>query len=345
MLKRFILKSSFFVLPFIFLYVSSIFFYDVNGNDLTRMAYLPDLYKAAKKDIYSKNIKSKFFDDFYTDNLKNEYDFLILGDSFSEGNHSFSNQIAKNGYSVLVLNSLNNQNPFERLSILINLDFFKKIKIKNVIVESVERYAVERVLSTDTNKKDLTLLKKSKLIKSVIPNHNFFSNQSLLFGYNSFKYLLFDNVVFNDVVTKTQLSQKMFSHFFGSSLLYLNEDEKRSYFNNNLKRINKFHHKIESFQFKLKLYDINLLILVPPDKYDLYFDYIKNKKNINKPIFFDFMNKIEKKYHFINTKGLLQDKISCGILDLYLYDDTHWTYKSVNTVSNNIISLINNDKY
>lgn len=61
-----------------------------------------------------------------------------------------------------------------------------------------------------------------------------------------------------------------------------------------------------------------------PDKYDLYYDYITDKHNFTKPVFFDNFEKLNKEYIYINSKEILTKELDRK-KDIYYFDDTHWS--------------------
>jgi len=316
--------------------------YEVRGSDLLRLGYVPDFYAKTKKSLL-KNVETvKYYDDFYDDTLKKEYDLLIIGDSFSEGVHTFSNNLAKNN-SVLIIHRKGEENPFQILVSLINSRFFDKLKVKNIILESVERLAVERAIYlnfTESLKpvKNNNIVKPSaqvfnKPISSNKPSLRFFSTQPLLFGYNTLKYFLLEDVEFNSTVNKYTLNKKLFTHFKPNTILVLKQDEQKLFYNNEFKRVQRFNNVLNILNKKLSKKDIKFHVMVCPDKYDLYFDYFSNSSQYTRPMFFRYLAKLNQTYHFVPIHQILKKRLDQNVKDLYLYDDTHWSSKSVDIVS------------
>lgn len=339
-MKYFTLKTCLFIIPFIFIYFWNITMYDVNGNDLIRLGYIPDFYKETKQKLYQKNEQKCFFDNFYTDKIKNAYDVLILGDSFSEENHSFSNKIAKNK-NVLLLDGREIHNPYQRLIYLINSDFFKNTRIKTVILESVERSAVERTTLLNLKAKfkfETKIIKQKNNIS--VPKHNFFSNQSIKFSFNSFKYFISTESYFNESVYMFKINSNLFTHYKGNSLLVVNEDITNLKYNNNIELVRKTNKYINVMQSKLSVYNIKLILLICPDKYDIYYKYIENKKRYIKPTFFDYLIPLQKEYILVNSKKIIEKELQYDKKDLYYYDDTHWSPITVKIISDSLLNLI-----
>ena len=336
---KYVFKSSLFIVPFVLLYLWNVLFYDVNGNDLIRLGYIPDFYKKTKNELYALNEKKQFFDNFYTDNIKANYDILVLGDSFSEEKHSFTNKLAKNK-KVLLIDGRQENNPFQRLIYLINSDFFQKVKVKNIILESVERSVIDRSNQIKFTKK-ITITNKLKKItgNSKKPEHTFFSNQALLFSYNTIKYLLLNNSFFNKNVYMLPMSKKLFSDFKKKNLLIVHEDISNLNLNNNKKFANNLNYNLNKINSLLERKKIKLYFMICPDKYDMYYEYLITK-NLIKPKLIERINKFNKKYIFIDTKKFLKFELKKNTQDLYFYDDTHWSPKAVMIVSDSIIKRI-----
>jgi len=80
----------------------------------------------------------------------------------------------------------------------------------------------------------------------------------------------------------------------------------------------------------------NQLIFLPvPDKYDFYYEYIKNKSKYIKPLFFDHRKRLNKKFIYIDSKNILA-QYKDVYKDIYFYDDTHWTNIASNIIANDI---------
>ena len=316
--------------------------YEVRGSDLLRLGYVPDFYARTKKTLL-KNVETvKYYDDFYEDILKKEYDLLIIGDSFSDGVHTFSNKLAETN-SVLIISGKHEDNPFQILVSLINSSFFDKIKVKNILLESVERLAVERAIClnfTESLKpiKINNIVKPSaqvfnKPITSNKPSHRFFSTQPLLFGYNTLKYLLLEDVEFNSTVHKYTLTKSLFTHYKSNTILVLKQDEQKLFYNNEFKRVQRFNNVLNILDKKMEKKGVEFHVMVCPDKYDLYFDFFSNSSKYTRPLFFKHLAKLNHSYHLVPIYQILKKRLNSNIKDLYLYDDTHWSSKSVDLVS------------
>jgi hypothetical protein len=335
---KFLFKLSFFVLPIVISYSWCYFVFYVDGEDLQRMGYLPTkfLCKTNSK-LYLDSDTIVLYDNFYEDRLDTSYDILVLGDSFSEGTNSFTNELAKK-YKVLYFDNRINQNPIQLLTNLLNIGFFDSVKVKFIILESVERYVTERAVSCNENSKDSTILEKNITKKYIYPKKRFFSTQHFLFAFNSLKYFVFDNATFNNQVCKFQLNNNYFTNCLDNSLLVTMEDLMSVEYNNT-NHLNRFKNIIQGLNKKIIFNNMKLILLVCPDKYDLYFDQIINNKKLKKPVFFNFLDSLNSWVTIVKSKIILKNKVLKKEKDLYYYDDTHWTKKSVKIISKNMDSI------
>lgn len=69
------------------------------------------------------------------------------------------------------------------------------------------------------------------------------------------------------------------------------------------------------------------------DKYNLYSDYIENNKYPSSE-FFEKYDKLQKRYYYINTKDILKDKVRHGEKEIFCADDTHWSWKAIESIFN-----------
>jgi len=180
-MKKFIIKTSFFVAPFLIFYFINAVFYRKNEGDLARLGYIynnpsPSSEVAAQQ----KPLEKKYIRISETDLDQNiKADILTIGDSFSEQRLvGYQNMLANKGFSVVHVDRfLSEENPVQVLIELINSDFFDRIKTKYVVLETVERFAVERTSELSfTQSKSIDSIKpqikkyEEKKLKSTNPD-------------------------------------------------------------------------------------------------------------------------------------------------------------------------------
>ncbi|WP_321311728.1 alginate O-acetyltransferase AlgX-related protein [Halarcobacter sp.] len=278
----------------------------------------------------------------------NEVDFITIGDSFSNGdtqglNPFYQDYIATyNNLKVLNIPRLfkikgffiDAFNYIEEIQILNNMGYLDKMKPKYILIESVERYSIQRFSKkldfTKTDNKFFESLKLTKNIKTEkVIDDNIFSFLNL----NNFKairnQILFnftDEKLFSHVYIE-KLKKDFFSSNDSNTLLFLKEDvdntnlvtkEKIKILNNNFNKLSEI----------LEKKGIKLYFMPVVDKYNLYSNYLVNGKSYPKSQFFEYLRELPKKYKFIDTKKILSRALNRGEIDIFYSDDTHWSYKA-----------------
>ena len=109
-------------------------------------------------------------------------------------------------------------------------------------------------------------------------------------------------------------------------LVFLNEDLWFEYNNVDCSQIN---HNLEEVAKELRKYDIQLVVMINVDKFDLYQPFIANQSRNRENTFMEQLSSYESDaYVLINTKGILRDMLKSGETDVYWQDDTHWSWKA-----------------
>lgn len=346
-MKRFIYKTSFFLIPFTLLYFISLVFYsDAKSPDLLRLGSIPNIYKNYRAKFSLNKIEK--FDKLSSHKIK-KYKILTIGDSFSEqAGFGYKNMLADD-FSVLHVDRFISKNQIKTLINLTNGDFFDTYNVEYVILQNVERHFIDNVKNICLNEK-LMLYE----IDSLILNHkleyedysyNLFSKTTIKFPlYSLPKFFFKKNYLANEVVYNTELnSHSLFSNK-SSKLLFYNIDLKSTDKNNVKENVDSLNIVLNTIALKLCKRNIKLIVLPSPDKYDLYYDYIAEKNGFTKPIFFDLMKTQKKDYIYIDSKAILASKIK-NEQDIYFYDDTHWSPVASRIIAGKIKDIIMNKKH
>jgi len=285
-------------------------------------------------------------------------DLLTVGDSFSNGGGGGKNSYyqsylsLENDFTVFNLNKFtSSSNIIESIISLVNSGLLDNWNTKYLVLESVERLAVNRFsqkvnvnVSSNTNVfkfddssfyipsnyielKDEFLVhdKQSSFLDFNKYDINIINNLNL----NALKYNIlyhFDPRAYTSSVYKLYLDQDLFTSKDKRSLLFFKDDIKSlplSNFNN-IKKLNDNLNKLSEL---LSSKGITLYFMPVVDKYNLYSKYIVNNP-YPKSTFFEELRKLPKNYEFIDTKAILTQELEKGVKDLYYPDDTHWSYKA-----------------
>jgi len=345
--KRFTLLTLFFIILYlsyhliVWNFYSSKIFGREDGmyiGDLGRMSYQVDSlyprklsYTLPKRILNTKPYKES-----------EHIDLLTIGDSFSNGvmggKNPYYQDFLATKYNLNILNIMNITNKqhklFETIISLYNNGWLEKHRPKAVLIESAERGVYERFAKNfNFSRKDISikdLIIPAKIKDSFIPNLKPINTANYKLPFYTLKYR-FKNRAQKDVVklelTKNLFSTKNYEHsllFHHSDVLYIKNDKQL------VQKINENFNHLAKMLAKL---NIKLIFLVAPDKYAIYSKYIKNNP-FEKNRFFELIRPLKKEYIFIDTQKILEKELQRGVQDLYYSDDTHWSYKASDAVTN-----------
>jgi len=324
------------------------------SGDLVRMGYISGLAKPKKTrvELPKQHLEGK---DYY-DGLN--IDMITIGDSFSNGgggglNPFYQDYIATN-LDFKVLNLQNYQEKtrsyIETTYLLANSGFLKKAKVKYVMLESIQRKVVQRfVQNINPNLNDsLENIYKTYKFKKTKPSkltHNTKSTKSIALPQTQFinngnVKLVVYNVLYNfsdhafiSTVYKAKLTKDLFV-VGDKDLLFYKSDLSRIHMNtkDNIEILNK---NLNDLALFLKKQGIELIFMPATNKYDLYYDYIKDNKYPKDP-FFDYLRDLKKEYIFVDTKKILSPLLKKGVKEVYHVDDTHWSSIASSNVIKNL---------
>ncbi len=346
-MKKFILKTAAFILPFVLLSLFPMFFYSAAKGDLLRMGYLPD-NSFDRTTIFKKEFERKSHFTNISDidiNAKSEYTALTIGDSFSEqGNTGYQDYLGEKGKAtILHFDRFLHDNPIETLYGILNGDLLDNVKVKYIILESVEREFVSR-----SNRPDSTQLIRCNTLSKKIKNRRKFkvkeSNEEQFFSKATFRFPLYNicyNFDDNAYFSKTYQVKTKRSLFSNSNpeLLFFTADVEKVTTNNEMAYVAALNTELNSLSGKLRKKGITLIVLPCPDKYDLYYDFIVDKAQYPKPQFFEHLGKMPKDYLYVNSKEVLGTAAKTQ-KDIYFYDDTHWSPIASELIADELSKII-----
>ena len=336
-MKKFILKSSCFFLPFFLLVLLSNFFYTEEEGDLIRMGYIyrdPNYRKnfpqsEPQTKSYYKLSESVFLS-------KKKYDILVIGDSFSHQEKGFLYYLTKNHHLDCLLFNYKNYNPIQNLITTLNSDLLSNMDIDYIILESVERLIISHIDSLD--------FEKNLLIDTIDEQNKRESDNELDLNLKILRMLFYDilrpHASCKKKVYKFDLKKSLFSDCRDNVLLCYEDDVKNIEHNNNESSVRKLNQLFNELANACNKYGVKLIVLPAPDKYDAYFDFIKDNEMLESPNFFSILNMLPKDYIYIDSKSIFSTKLKEGMKDLYYFDDTHWSPIGAQLISNIIADSI-----
>ncbi|CAH8291489.1 acetyltransferase AlgX (SGNH hydrolase-like protein) [Mariniflexile fucanivorans] len=347
-MKKIILKTSFFIIPFLFLHFINIFFYLNNEGDLNRIGYFYNNPSPMSKVSMQFSLSKQYtLTSELNLNTKTNFDVLTIGDSFSEQDSlGYKNFLAKEDISVLHIDRFLSENPIQKLIELINSDFFDFVSIKYVVLQSVEREFVQRFQKIDFSK-SLTLSSMKSQINNYeekVPKQNlaFFSKATLKIPLTNIQYL-FNNKPNYSQTYKVDISRDNLFTGNPKHLLFFKDDIDYMAFKNDSLKIIECTNNLNKINSLLTKKNIQLIVLISPDKYDLYYPHIKYKNIFKEPKFFKFYNSLSKDYIHINALEILTREIEKN-KDVYYYSSTHWSPIGASVIAKEIKKSINYNK-
>ena len=341
-MKKFIIKTLLLIFPFIISgYVYKFSYYSEMG-DLSRLGHLNLNYKKYNLP-FSFYLDSIYFD--YLHNTKNlRYKVLNIGDSFSrqeiKGINGYTNYLAMTDTISLLNHSTTN--PVQRLKEILNSNVLDSIEVEYIILQSVERHFINRLIDVELLKKInyIELKEIDKKEHEIFKNDNkiaknypgFFSKGTLFFSLNK----IF-NKDLKGIVYPSRTKDNLFS-LNRNTLLFYHDDISNLEINNNLTLIEKANEELNSIALKLKQKNIKLIVLISPDKYSFYYNDLLDN-NYPEPILFDILDTLSKDYLYFNSKKLLSEHKQTT-KDLYFFDDTHWSPLASKIITDKLREII-----
>lgn len=338
-MKRFLIKISYTVFPLWLAIVGLVTYYYCCivpnmqgglgglGKIPTKLFYERDSDKAIHDTLFST---IEYIDSIHSDT----FDIMTCGDSFSDQNlYGYQNYMSMKGLTIINYfpNGPLRWNPFQRAIDLMNFGYIDSTKVKAIIIESVERAFCSRLCDIDYTH---VMLKEDHEVTKHSEGNWSLSEAKI---YLDFRLGLKDD---ENPVKHLNMKKQLFSGTKGRSLYFYYEDVTMGFSISkdlyNIIRTNvDFLYRIASEK------GIQLFILVCPDKYDLYQDYIEDNPYPRKTINEDFREIVGNRDDIIIGKEILLPYIKKGEKDMYYLDGTHWSYKSAKIIADTLTNLYN----
>lgn len=298
-------------------------------------------------------ILKKYLDDGRTDHV----DILTIGDSFSNGiggtfYQDYLNEIS--GKTIMNAYVIKEDGVYDALSMLQILDdqgVIDRIKPKVILLESggrtiassydrpdipLPQYTYEEFINKLSDERPYWDIPVNFDIKN--PNTVAVTYRWLTDYISSIKYSMRNDDRLLEGIAMNVLDR----HFFTSAgtedkLLYIYQD--LSYLDGlpNYEHVN---NKFNQVAKEYALRGIKIIFMIPPDKFDLYYLYIVDKRGRMENPLIDQMDALPKEYTFINLKRPLRKELEKGVQDLYWHDDTHWSWKAIEVVCQDLLPHI-----
>jgi SGNH hydrolase-like domain, acetyltransferase AlgX len=309
-----------------------------DGGDLARISYLKG-FKHPRRNQVDLPRRHELLNDF-----SRQYDLLNIGDSFSLGigggrNLFYQDYIAStSNIRVASLwpyptdDAVAGLSQLSVLILLTNSGLLDSIKPKYVLIESAQRYAIQRFahqfdFGRQEDRGKIENFHRDKQYSfDFLPPMQFVNDGNFKYLYYNLLYRLRGN---SYKIPSFHLTRRVFSIPWGDRLIVLPEEVSNtadatpatvSLMNDNLNRMADI----------LAAKGIQLVFMPVVDKYELYRELIVAKEQARAPrgIFFDELRKLPRRYRFIDTKAILEQELKRGELDIFYADDSHWSWKA-----------------
>lgn len=350
-MKKFLIKLSYTVFPLWLLLVGlAVYLWvtDDNSGDLMRLGLIDSGPE------YSDSISSGVLPDVYYAGEDNDSilrlsscDVLVVGDSFSHGGGvgkvgDYVNYLAHDGkldVTVFTPQDPTLSSPVQLAYDVLNLGSIDSSRVRNLVVQEVERYIVDRHNNFVTDHKSIPLPPAKP--QAVDGSDDNASQDNASAGpLMRVKDFIFYHLFGANPIYKARLSKPMFGGNEPSTLYFYNEDVK-----NGIQVPADVQQRIQGNYRQLidkaREKGINLVILIACDKYDLYQDFIEDNpypsKTLNEQIA-QWMG--ADTTCFVFSKGVLHPLLVQGVKDVYLFNDTHWSPSSSRIIAREIIGKL-----
>lgn len=347
-MKKFLIKLSYTVLPVWLLLVglaTYLWVTDDNSGDLMRLGLIDGGQE------YSDSISSLALPEVYYAGEDNDSvlrlsscDVLVIGDSFSHGGGvgkvgDYVNYLAHDGnldVTVFTPQDPTLASPIQLAYDVLNLGSIDSSRIRNLVVQEVERYIVDRHNGFVTNHKSIPL-PPVKQQEDGEDNEKKGEDNPSAGPLMRVKDYIFYHLFGANPIYKARLSQPMFGGKEPTMLYFYNEDVK-----NGIQVPADVQQRIQGNYSKLiakaREKGVNLIILIACDKYDLYQDFIVDNPYPTKTLNEDIAHWMAQDTScFVFSKHVLHPLVAQGVKDVYLFNDTHWSPSSSRIIAREII--------
>ncbi len=320
-MKQFIIKSLFYFLPFCALYGGYKILNQHTSGDIGQLGQIPFGYK------YVSFLEQNYLPDNLTiDTIPVCYDRLqvanaskifTIGDSFGDqGIFGYQNYLAHSlGEKVTSIKV--NDWPAVAAASLLRSGIIDSSVCRIVIVENGDRYAIEGLCNIDFEKQ----YEVAKISTNKNLNRQNVSKKTDLFRLCSSIRLQFG---YNSPIMKFDLKQDCFTHDrYSKTMFFYKEDLRFKYLTP--ADIEKAKANLILLNEKFAEKGIKLIYLIPTDKYDAYRPFATDNSLPLDAASDDLIN--APGVCVINTKPMIQEMIRNGEKDVYMVNDTHWSYK------------------
>ena len=331
-MKRFIIKTLLYAIPILIPLIGfGIFIYPHLSGDIGPLGYITfdDNYAQMKEITDNKVINCK-----YGYKFTNNSSILTIGDSFSQTNKryiSYNYYLAKSTDKVVYNLQPWDVNPFLRFLYVSKTQELPKI----VIVESVERYFIERLCQLNVSL-SASSMSSRHLIDTTYEYKS--SSKTLLESTQEWVKREMNLKGYENPIKSVKLSQSYFSCKDRENELHFYVDDiKITELTDSVANIAT--EKLDSLFKYADSIGIELYVLIAADKYEVYQNYIVDNPYPPKTLLTKFMD-LYNHPHLINSRDTLYRLVEKGVQDIYWANNTHWGIIGSKAVAEQVLQHI-----
>ena len=331
-MKQFLKKIAYTLLPVWLIAVLGVCYFTLvicpnATGDIGRLAFIP--FGREYGERIEKNFpEEQVFTTVYSiDELRNSHcDVMTIGDSFSERKEDgYHNYLALKGLDVVNVARGMYYSPVTFAYEMMNLGVIDSTNASTLIVECVERYFDGFFTGFSPNNELIDAGKGKEMLEGS-------PNEWSLMRVRDF--VVYHSGLMTPPIIKKQLSRDFFTSDHPSTLyFYIDDIRTINIKDSHIPAIQSTFHALLD---KAREKHIKLIVLVPTDKYDLYQQYIVDNPYPEKKVNQVIKSILDDDAHLVVAKDILQPMVDRGEQDVYLYNDTHWSYKAAQAVADEV---------
>ena len=332
-MKKFLLKLSYTVLPIWLILVAvtgylSLYVIPQVSGDIGRLACIPFgleynkmLEKNMKKEIMFRTITQ-------AEDLKSLHtDVLTIGDSFSQQQYDgYQNYLGEKGLDVVNCFWRMYESPLQYAYNLLDKNVIDSTKVKILILELVEREFETRIERFDKNKIEVQ--------RQYSEDTGVSSNSWSLSRARD--YILYQ-VGWVTPIYKEKLDMDLFTSDKPRDLYFFRDDIEMGVSIRNGEKVKQVY---DILQEKAAEKGVRLIVMVAADKYDIYQNHIVDNPFPVKTNNEDIERIIGRSTSLLLTKRYLLPFIDKEEKDVYMFNDTHWSYKASKIIADELYQRI-----
>ena len=324
-MRKFLIKCLYTVLPLWLIWVGlasyvSLYVMPRCSGDLGLLALIP-FGKEYNKLLSQQEMTDTLFLTFHNEEevRKGKTDVLTVGDSFSQfGNTGYQNYLKLKDVDVANFARHYMFNPVQKVADLLRFGYVDSSNVKVILMEVAERRLAEHfeLVTFDNQKMQMSPA------KTVVKDNGKWS-------LTRTKDYLYYRLNINNI--NPVLMCDLDNDFFSSEepgKLYFYRDEIDLGVNLSEEMAMVIRQKMDLLNELANEKGVGVMLVVVPDKYDVYQDHIVDNPFPRKTINEDVARWLGDRSDVMLLKEAISPLVEKGEKDVYLFNDTHWSFKA-----------------